>query len=209
MPTGYTAPVADGTITSLRAYALKCARAFGATITMRDDPPDAEIPDLFEPSSFYVERLAKARARRRHLQALSPIEAQREMQQQHSAAMANWREQTIDDARQRVRYSSMLHAVETWQPPTPEHDGLRKFMIKQLTDSIAFDCGGTHLPMPRLKRWPEWLASEIAKTQRDIDYFIEHSADAWARAITCTQWVRALRDSLPAEAHQQQHKPAL
>jgi hypothetical protein len=164
---------------------------------MRDDPPDAEIPDRFEPSSFYAERIAKARARLRHLQALSPIEAQREMQQQHSRNMADWREQTLNDARQRVRYSSMLQAVEAWQPPTPGHDSLHKFMRDQLTDSIKFDCGGEHLTMPRLKRWPEWLASEITKAKRDIEHYNESNADEWVRANTRTQWVQALRVSLP------------
>ena len=197
MPTGYTAPVADGTITSLRAYALQCARAFGATITMRDDPQDAEIPERFEPSHFYSEQLTKALARLRHLQALSPIEAQREMQQQHSAAMARWRERSWDDARQRVRYQKMIHAVCYWEPPTSEHRGLRSFMLKQLDDSFDFDCGGQYLQMPRLQRWPEWLAEQIAKAECDIDYYAEHQVAENERAATRTAWVRELRASLP------------
>ena len=45
MPTGYTADIQDGKITTLREYALSCARAFGALIMMRDDPHDAPIAD--------------------------------------------------------------------------------------------------------------------------------------------------------------------
>lgn len=197
MPTGYTAAVADGTITSLRAFALQCARAFGATITMRDDPQDAEIPDKFETSSYHIEALGEARARLRHLQALSPIDAQREMQQQHAVDMARWRERTWDDARQRVRYNAMIDAVCYWEPPTPEHRGLRAFMLKQLDDSIDFDCGGKHLQMPRLQRWPEWLAEQIAKAHWEIGYHTNHHAGEQERAASRTQWVSDLRASLP------------
>lgn len=197
MPTGYTAPVAYGTITSLRAYALQCARAFGATVTMRDDPQAAEIPERFEPNPLYSEMLTKALVRLRHLHALSPIEAQREMQQQHSADMARWREQTWDDARQRARYNNMLQEVAAWQPPTPEHDGLHEFMCKQLSESIAFDFGGKYLQMPRLQRWPEWLAGQIAMADRDVDYYEQHQVDENERTSTRTAWVRDLRASLP------------
>lgn len=199
MPTGYTASVADGTITSLREFALQCARAFGATITMRDDPMSAEIPERFEPNGFYRRMMEQAMARLRHLQALSPIEAQREMQQQHSAAMARWREQTWDDARQRVRYLAMIDAVCDWEPPTPDHSGLRSFMLRQLHESFTFDCGGEHLRMPRLQRWPDWLAEQIAKAGRDVDDYAEHQVADNLRAATRTAWVRELRASLPAQ----------
>ena len=197
MPTGYTAPVADGTTTTLRAFALQCARAFGATVTMRDDPMSAEIPERFEPNGFYRRMMEQAIARLRHLQALSPIEAQREMQQQHSAAMARWREQTWGDARQRVRYLAMIDAVCDWEPPTPDHSGLRSFMLRQLHESFTFDCGGEHLRMPRLQRWPEWLAAQIAKAARDVDDYADLQVDENERAATRTAWVRELRASLP------------
>ena len=35
MPTGYTAAVCSGEITEIKDFALSCARAFGALITMR------------------------------------------------------------------------------------------------------------------------------------------------------------------------------
>lgn len=196
MPTGYTASVADGT-TTLRAFALQCARAFGATVTMRDDPMSTEIPERFEPSGFYRGKMEQTLARLRHLQTLSPIEAQREMQQQHSTAMARWREQSWDDARQRVRYLAMIDAVCDWEPPTPDHRGLRSFMLQQLDESLKFDCGGEHLRMPRLQRWPEWLAEQIAKAGRDVDYYAEHQVAENLRATTRTAWVRELRASLP------------
>lgn len=57
MPTGYTHGVQDGTVTEFRDFALICARAFGATILMRDDPMDAPIPDEFQSSTYHLDRL--------------------------------------------------------------------------------------------------------------------------------------------------------
>ena len=47
MPTGYTAPIKDGI--SFNDFMWGCARAFGALIMMRDDPPGTPIPERFEP----------------------------------------------------------------------------------------------------------------------------------------------------------------
>ena len=44
MPTGYTAPVQDGKIVTLKDFAWCCARGMGALVTMREAPSDAEIP---------------------------------------------------------------------------------------------------------------------------------------------------------------------
>src|SRR6056297_1005549 len=58
MPTGYTHQIKDGI--SFEKYALGCARAFGATISMRDDPPDAEIPEKFDESDHHLEKIKEA-----------------------------------------------------------------------------------------------------------------------------------------------------
>jgi len=60
MPTGYTYPVVEGKITEFSDFALSCARAFGALITMRDDPHDTPIPETFEPSDYNAKKLAEA-----------------------------------------------------------------------------------------------------------------------------------------------------
>lgn len=56
MPTGYTAAVCDGKITEFPAFALQCARAFGALITMRDDAMNAPIPEEIKPDTSYYDK---------------------------------------------------------------------------------------------------------------------------------------------------------
>lgn len=196
MPSTYTAPVQDGTITTLRDFAMLCARAFGATITMRDDPLSTPIPERFEPSSYYAEQLDEARSRLASLKALSPMQAQRECQQQYSAAMARWRESTWEAARRRVRYIKMINHVEAWRPPTPDHDGLKGFMLRQIGESLDWDCG-ERLNMPLLQRWPDWLRDQIAEAEREIIDYARNASKENERANSRTQWVQALRASLP------------
>lgn len=197
MPTGYTHRVADGKVTTLREFAMLCARAFGATISMRDTPTDTPIPEKFEASTYHRQELVKARAKLARLERMSPIEAQREMQQNHSSAMACWRDSSIRDAQQRARYLAMIEQVTAWHAPTPEHAGLKDFMLQQLRDSMKFDCGGKYLTMPRLQRWPEWLSEQIIKTAERAAYHASKQADDDHRAMMNTDWVCKLRQSLP------------
>lgn len=196
MPTGYTAAVADGKITALPAFALRCARAFGATATMRDDSMDTPIPARFEPSDCYLRRAAKACDRLLWLRTLSPIEAQRAMQQEHSEAMAAWRERSIEDAKARVRYKAMLDAVTAWNPPGQDHLRLKDFMLEQLQTSIKSDCGGEYNLMPRLKRWPEWLRDQKASTIREIDRHHTAHFEELDRVEKLNRWMQQLRVSL-------------
>lgn len=196
MPTGYTAAVADGKITDLPAFALRCARAFGATVDMRDDNMDAPIPERFEPSGSYRRFAALATDRLLWLQGLSPIEAQRAMQQEHSAAMAAWRERSIEDAKTRVRYQAMLDAVTAWNPPGQDHLRLKDFMLEQIQTSIKHDCGGEYNRMPRLKRWPEWLRDKKAETIRAIERHNTADLEELDRVEKRNIWMRQLRASL-------------
>lgn len=75
MATGYTCDVSDGKITTLRDFALRCARAFGALITMRDEPFDAPIPEKFEPHTDYHDKaIREAREQLEKLSAMSPAQ---------------------------------------------------------------------------------------------------------------------------------------
>jgi hypothetical protein len=60
MPTGYTAGIIDGEITTFEQFATQCSRAFGATIHMRDNPLDSPYEPR-TPSQYYVNSLQSQR----------------------------------------------------------------------------------------------------------------------------------------------------
>lgn len=75
MPSGYTSDIYEGKDISGKDFILKCARAFGATIMMRDEPLDKEIP-VFEPSTYYIEVLEKAKNELEKYKKMSTEEAE-------------------------------------------------------------------------------------------------------------------------------------
>lgn len=197
MPTGYTSAVADGTMTDFADFAMQCARAFGATITMRDDPMSAPIPERFEASDYHRTELKKTLARLERLARMSPIEAQTECQAFNAMRLRAWAESCDRRAIQRARYQAMVGQAMAWAPPTSEHEGLKRFMIQQLSESIDIDCSSKYGPLyPTPMRWPEWLEREREQVRHDIAYHSRNLADDVRRANERTSWVLDLRGSL-------------
>ena len=196
MPTGYTHGVQKGEITTLRQYALTCARGMGALIMMRDDPFDAPIPEKLEASTKYQdERLAELRARWDEVTKLSPQECASEAGKAHVAAIRHRNEYLKRQAEERNRYESMIAQVEAWET---DAEGIKPFMLEQLTSSIRFDCGGSYVPeVPELQAGEEWLAATKAQILKDIEYQEGERLKEIERTNARQAWLDKLRASLP------------
>lgn len=198
MPTGYTAAIADGI--TFKEYAMSCARAFGALITMRDDAPDAEIPEAFEPSDYYAKALNAAAAR---LAELNQMDEQSKLKE-----MEAWRDKQIADAKDaiekkkdlRAKYDAMLAQVNAYTPPSHEHEGLKKFMAEQINQSIDFDCNDNYhekvLTEAATITADEWHVRNVAEAQRDVEYYTKHHAEELQRTEGRNRWIKQLRESL-------------
>lgn len=197
MPTGYTADLYDGKDVSLPDFILGCARAFGALIEMRDDPKDAPIPDEFTPSTYHRDAIEKAQRRLVELAEMTTEEQERQSEAEHRKAVLAWKERRKESFERRRRYEAMLRQVQCWTPPTPEHSGLREFMVEQLEKSIEFDCSTRYDDAPLALAPGAWWTAQIERAQRDVEYHSKHDAEERERAAGRTEWVRALRESLP------------
>ncbi len=199
MPTGYTHKLYEGEDQPFDDFVLSCARAFGALILMRDDPPDTPIPDEFKPESSYSEKqLAKANDVLSVARGWSDATAEAAADTDYKHAHYEWEQHLQRTAAMKARYEAMLEKVQAWEPPTPDHQELKEFMDKQLRESIDFDCAGVErwYPEPQRKSGAEHKAAMIVIAERDIEYHTEQIAKEAERAQGRTAWVRALRDSL-------------
>lgn len=195
MPTGYTCDVQNGKITEFKDFALKCARAFGANIMMRDDPMDAPIKE-YEPSSYHKEALEKAEKRLPEVQEMSPQECEEQAEKEYTEAKERNEKYISEANEQRERYEQMLEKVRSWIPPTSEHQGLKEFMIKQLTDSIEWDCSTEYYTNPERKTGEQWRKDQIDSLKHDIEYHSKHHAEEVDRTNSRNEWNRQLFDSL-------------
>lgn len=197
MPTGYTAPVADGTITTLRDFALRCSRAFGALVSMRDDPLDAPLPEKLIPSDWNFTRLVEARQRLATLQSMSDAEKTAAAEAWNRGNEAAKQKYLAENNERRSRYQAMIAKVEAWEG-APE--GLKPFMLSQLNSSLEFDVSDDPLRFhPAARSVEEWFEAELKEALRLIEYHDkEHRAEV-ERVAERQAWLDQLRASLPAE----------
>lgn len=204
MPTGYTQPLKDGQEMTFAQFALRCSRAMGAAIEQRDESLEVEIR-LMTVADRYRDRLAEARVALEAAQ-MRTAEEWLSLQDAEISKAEAWRAAHLQDvATTRDRYLSMLQAVRDWRPPTTEHEGLKKFMTDQLTESLKFDCG-----WPSGDRWApevpprvsaeEYEARVIARLTSDLNFASDALAKEFERVRSQNEWVTALRDSLEVSA---------
>lgn len=197
MPTGYTAGLYEGEQT-FEEFVWRVARGFGALVSMRDAPEDAEIPEEFEPRTEYHDRaLAEAKITLAKLDALTPDQADAEAEAEYKAQVAKRELETEKQAGIRERYEGMLAEVEAWEPPTADHIALKETMIQQLRQSIDFDCGGMdHWPAIEPLDGQSWVEQQRERAERDLTYHAAEREKEIQRARSRTAWVQALRESL-------------
>lgn len=193
MPSGYTSTLHDGE-QSFPDFALTCARAFGALITLRDESIDAPIPDTIEPSTWAAEQAEKDRARIAEIEAWTEVEADDAAHRAWHSAWTRWNEQRIKTEARRARYQAMLTQVRAWQPPTAEHVEMKRFMVDQLTESLRWDCYETAEPTEMTGT--EYALAEVDRARRDLARHLDDQEQENERAAGRTAWIQALRQSL-------------
>lgn len=200
MPTGYTAAIKDDI--TFNQFAMSCARAMGACVTMCDESSSAPIPERFEPSDYHAKALKKAREELGCLQEMSITDSAAEADTEFDAETALHTKRIQDVVDLRNKYNAMLAQVDAWQPPTPDHEGMKKFMIEQLRSSIDFDCStdyyGKHAPVRLDAR--QWRQKKIDAIIKDIAYHVKAHAEEVERTESRNTWLAALRTSLEESA---------
>ncbi|WP_416065387.1 hypothetical protein ACK9YZ_01165 [Rhizobium sp. ZK1] len=190
MPTGFTADVVSGEITTLRQFALRCARGMGATIMMRDEPWDAPIPERFEPStSYHEENLAKAKETLAEIERLSSEDCNARAEQDYADRLASHQKYEDERGAENDRLKSMLEKVSAWHT---EAEGIKEFMSDQLRISMSDYVS----PPPQKMTGEEWLTATRREALRSISYHEKNIADEIHRTEMRNQWLADLRRSL-------------
>lgn len=196
MPTGYTADIAKGI--TFPQFAMNCARAFGACLTLRDEAVDGEaIPEHFEPSDYHLTQLDIARTNLADLESMSDEEAETHCKETYQMREAN-RLKCLQENNARIAsYWAMLELVRGWTPPSDDHEELREFMQKQIEESIKFDDNRDYYQKPIAPQSAEdWLEVQKSSALKSIEYHKSEYAKEVERTNQRNEWIRLLRDSL-------------
>ena len=194
MVTGYTADIQKGI--DFKTFVMRCARNFGALVMMRDDPMDAEIPSVFEPSSYHKDAMERADSKLIEAKKMSLETAKILSEQEHTDAISSNEKRISEKLDFETKYVTMLDKVKAWTPPTPEHDNIKKFMIEQIESSIEFDCDITYNSEPVLLSPEKWLGEYIDKCAKDLEYHVKEWYAEVDRCKERNEWINQLRKSL-------------
>jgi len=194
MPSGYTANIYDGKDVSFKDFALSCARAFGACIHQRDDNAN-DKPKLREKDnndSYHIRRLNEAK------KWIKPTNAEFDAYVVKQTAYYN--EQIDKQNKLKIRYENMLKQAKNWNPPSSEHEGLKRFMIEQLNNSMEFDCSFDYYEqeLEKLKNltYEEYVKDMRDSNKRDIKYHTEELKKDADRDDKANKWITDLYKSL-------------
>ena len=193
MPTGYTEDIYNGKDVSFSDFALKCARAFGACIEQRDDDPN-DKPKLIEKTkdNYHIKKIEKAKKWKK------PTKVEFDDYVKMQTAYCN--EKIDKQNKLKASYQKMLDKVNAWTPPTKEHEGLKKFMIEQLTGSLDFDCSNDYYQreLNNIKQltYNEYVKDMRDRNKRDIEYHTNELKKDNERTDNRNAWISALYKSL-------------
>ena len=191
MPTGYTLEIANGQ--TFEDFVLGCARAFGACITLRDEPQNSDIPE-FELNTYHIDRLAEYTKELKEVLELTSEELNTRAQNQFNSELENYYERVDENNSTQDNYTAMINNVEEWGPPTEDHKELKKFMLKQLKDSKELD---DYIPdMPVRKTGEQWLADKVKSISWYIEYHTKENTKEIERVASRNKWVKQLKESI-------------
>lgn len=199
MTTAYTNSVETGETTSLRSFALKCARAMDFMDGHHESLTDGEL--VVTEDSYYQSNLTECRQALFDATSRSMEEWQKLYEQAKSRLEGKPKDiKTTEQELERLR--SMLTKCRAFQPPTERHDGLQRFMMSQLQRSIRskkFFIKFASDAKPELPPFDEWMKKELVKLGEDVARAVEELKAHQRRVLDTNTWIRQLVDALPEE----------
>jgi len=194
MPTGYTSDIYEGKNVTGKEFLMICARAFGIY-----EPFDAEIPEEFQPNDYHLRRLEEVKNELERYRTMTIEEAKIITEREYEENIKYNKEQHEIYKNLKERYLNVLSDVLQWQPPTEDHVELKNFAIKQLENSIKFDCDGKEkfYPLDVEKETPEeYIKRNIDSCLRNITYHSEEYKKEVKKTLSRNKWIKELRESL-------------
>lgn len=198
MPTGYTSDIAKDI--SFPQFVMQCSRAFGALLDLRDSSSDTPIPEKLVVADFYAKSAEETKQEVIAWHSLSYLQKV-ELVSKNAAEELNRLTETIDGNRDlETKYRKMLNQVYNWKHPSEDHKGLKDFMIKQIQESIDFDCNNSYY-VEKINEIGSMSDYDRVKNHEDSLHrrnaiAIESLDKETKRVSRNNTWIEVLRESL-------------
>lgn len=158
MASFYTAPIVDGKITTLAAFARKCAPAMFY---------DCEtLPERFESSSYHADEIACCEAELAKYRAMTVEEAAKEVSDRHEKIRAECVKNSEKAANLRISVEKIAAELRLWTPKTEYALALKKYMENQLEVLSENECD--------VARYDKWIAELGASRMSGAEWISNH-----------------------------------
>lgn len=203
MPTGCTYGILEGKTKTFKEFAENCMRNFGACIHMRDDDSDKKYTPRV-PSDYYTKELQSAKEKLEKAEKMTDAELiemrKKELEEDKKRHKKNIKE--TETARKKL--DDFLLKAKAYEPPTEEHEGIKKFMIEQLRTTIDYD-GDAKYSIEGLANTEIELSNIDAndvrftlmeQAHKDIAYHLKEHKEELKRCANSNKWVEVFINSL-------------
>lgn len=139
MPSYYTADINEGKDISFQEFALKCARAYGAFVHMRDEPLNTTLsrPTLSDYHTNEIKNIENEFA----LFLKSSTEQRKKMFEIEMEKEEAYYLREIEKEKQiKNKYLTLINDVKAYKPQSTELKEFKNFMFDQLIDGMKYDC---------------------------------------------------------------------
>ena len=194
MPTGNTEGII-GRCMTFPEFLWKCARSMGALIHMKEDHSDAPITKPGPSSSYEKKVIRDARRDLKKLKNSTYAQIERHLRRHYRHSLASWKSLVEERNDRWLKYEDMRAQVQAWEPPTSDHQGLKDYMLRQIQDSVDFDCG--LCPEPKLQDPADYLKSEIEFLTGRISKY-EAILREKNKMMDAGEWIDKLHVSVPS-----------
>lgn len=203
MPTGYTAYIEDGEITTGKDFLKLCTRAFGIAVDQKDEPLSVPTQTKFKPNNYYKERYDKALIALERAKQITFDEAKTQMRLAYEKRIADYKRYADKEISMNKKYEKVRKEVEAWEPPTDKHSGLKKFALEQIDMCVTkqkyideyiekskelFDGSDDVVH--------EYILDNIERCQIDADRAYKSWQEELERVESKNKWMQQFLDSL-------------
>lgn len=204
MPTGYTYGIIEGKIKTFPEFAKLCMRAFGATVHMRGSDIEAKYEPQLPAEKYYdseIEKynqiLLKANSSSDEELINERIQELKTNKEYHLTAIEKAKSASL-------KLIPFLEQINNWNPPTPEHEEVKNFMLEQIKETLKRDGDYSYHEnaILELNNTGKIIdATQIRKenielAQKNISYFIKSKYEDIERCKKANQWVEDFLNSL-------------
>lgn len=196
MPTGYTAYIEDGDITTGKEFLKLCTRAVGVAIDQKDDPLSVPTKTKFEPSQYYIDAYNEACAELRDARSVSFNDAKLRLKSKYHKKIEDYKKLAEKYSDLRNKYLKVRQEVEAWTPPTPEHDGLKKFALEQIdmcipsTERITEFINKSKEPLDLSdEAITKFIEDNISQCKSSVEYYKKSMGAEYERVKEKQEWM--------------------